>query len=100
MRQMAQSALRALNLDYAITLISVGGSRNCEIVMWDKPRDSYFTIRVKWNVGLSRERMTERVTQQLTSRLTALRSGGGGGFGEREPRCHDARPPMSDATSP
>ena len=45
MRDVAQSALRALNLDYAITTISVGASRNYEIVMWDKPRNSYFSIR-------------------------------------------------------
>ena len=97
MRDMARSALRDLNLDYAITLISVGQSCNCEIVMWDKPRDSYFTIRVKWDVGLSGERMTERVTQQLTSRLAALRSGDLSRFGERKPRRHGTRPRVSDA---
>ncbi len=85
MRDMARSALRALNLDYAITLISGGKSRDCEIVMWDKSRDSYFTIRVKRDAGFSREHMTEQVTQQLTSRLVALRSGDGSRFGERRP---------------
>ncbi len=85
MRDMARSALRDLNLDYAITLISGGKNCDCEIIMWDKPRDSYFTIRVKWDAGLSRERMTERVTQQLTSRLAALRSGDGSRFDERRP---------------
>ncbi len=97
MRDMARSALRGLNLDYAITLVSVGESRHCEIVMWDKPRDSYFTIQVKWDVGLSRERMTEQVTHQLTSRLAALRSGDGSRFGERRPRRYGTRPRVSDA---
>ena len=85
MRDMARSALRDLNLDYAITLISSGKSRNYEIVMWDKPRDSYFTIRVKWDAGLSRQRMTELVTQQLTSRLATLGSADGSRFDERRP---------------
>ena len=85
MRDLARSVLRDLHLDYAITLISSGRSRNYEIVMWDKPRDSYFTIRVMWDAGLSRQGMTERVTQQLTSRLAALRSGDGSRFDERRP---------------
>ena len=33
MREIVHSALRALNLDYAITLISGGASRNYEVVM-------------------------------------------------------------------
>lgn len=85
MRDLARSALRDLDLDYAVTLISAGKSRNYEIVMWDRPRDSYFTIRVKWDAGLSRQRMTERVAQQLTSRLAALRSGDSSRFHERRP---------------
>ncbi len=82
MRDMARSALCDLHLDYAITLISSGKSRNYEIVLWDKPRDSYFTIRVTWDAGLARQQMTERVTQQLTSRLA---TGDGSRFDERRP---------------
>ncbi len=85
LRYMARSALRDLDLDYVVTLISGGRSRNYEIVMWDKPRDSYFTIHVKWDARLSRERMTQRVTQQLTSRLAALRAGDASRFDERRP---------------
>ena len=44
MRDIARSALRELDLDYAITLVSSGASRTYEIVMWDKPRNSYFSI--------------------------------------------------------
>lgn len=97
MRDMARSALRDLNLDYAITLVSIGESCDCEIVMWDKPRDSYFTIRVKSDAGLSRERLTERITQQLTSRLAALRSGDPSRFGERRPHRNGTGPRVSDA---
>ena len=85
MRDMARSALRDLDLDYVVTLVSGGKSCNYEIVMWDKPRDSYFTIRVTWDAGLSRQRMTQRVTQQLTARLAALRSGDASRFDERRP---------------
>lgn len=85
MRALARSALRNLDLDYVVTLVSGGRGRSYEIVMWDKPRDSYFTIRVTWDAGLSRANMTRRVTQQLTARLAALRSGDGSRFGERRP---------------
>ena len=85
MRDMARSVRRDLHLDYAITRISTGKSRNYEIVMWDKPRDSDFTIRAKWDAGLSRQRMTERLTQQLRSRLVALRVRDASRFGERRP---------------
>ena len=50
--------------------------------MWDKPRNSYFSIRVHWQPGLSREQMTEHVVQQLTGRLAAWRSGDVSNFGE------------------
>ena len=76
MREVTRSALSKLNLDYAITSISGGASRNYEIVMRDKPRNSYFSIRVRWETGLSREDMTERVVQQLTRRLAAWASAG------------------------
>jgi hypothetical protein len=78
-----------LNVDYAITLISGGKSRNYEIVMWDRPGDSDFTIRVTWDAGLSRQRMTERVTQRLASRLAALRSSDRSRFDERRPLPSD-----------
>ena len=40
MREIARAALRELDLDYVITLVSGGASRNYEIVLWNKPRDS------------------------------------------------------------
>ena len=57
--------------------------------MWDKPRNSHFSLRVHWETGLSRERMTERVVQQLTERLAAWRAvralTGGGSFRHAPP---------------
>ncbi len=96
MREVARSALSKLNLDYAITSISGGGSRNYEIVMRDKPRNSYFSIRVRWETGLSREDMTERVVQQLTERLAVWRAGRVRSFGERRPRPY-GQSAVSDA---
>ncbi len=96
MKEVAHSALRKLELDYAINSISVGASHNYEIVMWDKPRNSHFSLRVHWETGLSRERMTERVVQQLTERLAAWRAGRVRSFGERRPRPH-GQSAVSDA---
>ncbi len=97
MRDIARSALRELKLDYAITLVSSGASQNHEIVMWDKPRNSYFSIRVHWEPGLSREQMTECVVQQLAGRLAAWRAGRCQHFGERRPRRYGNRQRVSGA---
>ena len=90
MREIVHSALRALNLDYAITLISGGASRNYEVVMWDQPRNSFFSIRVCWETGLSRKEMTRRVVQQLTERSAAWRIADARGLAER--RCRRSAP--------
>ncbi len=97
MRDIARSALRELDLDYAITLVSSGASRTYEIAMWDKPRNSYFSIRVHWEPGLSREQMTERVVQQLAGRLAAWRSGRCQHFGVRRPRGYGTSQRVSGA---
>ncbi len=99
MRAIARSALRELDLDYVITLVSSGASRNYEVVMWDQPRNSYFSIRVHWEPGLSREQMTGRVVQQLTERLATWRSRGVSRFGERRPRRYGTSQRVSGAAS-
>ena len=71
MRKVAQSALRELNLDYAIKTISVGESHHYKIVMWDRTRNSSFSMWTHWEAGLSRQHMIERVVQQLARRLVA-----------------------------
>ncbi len=83
MRAVVHSALRELSLDYAISSVSVGASYHYEIVLWDRPRNSYFSIRVHWETGLSRGRMTERVVQQLTGREAAWRAAHVRNFGQR-----------------
>ena len=101
MREIVHSALRALNLDYAITLISGGASKNYEIVMWDQPRNSFFSIRVRWETGLSREQMTQRVVQQLADRSAAWRIADVRGLTGRRRRRHGARQWVSNgAPSP
>ena len=90
MREVARSALRTLNLDYAITKISGGPNKNYEIVMWDQPRNSYFSIRVCWEAGLSREQLTQRVVQQFAERPAAWRIADVRGFSSRRRRRHGA----------
>ncbi len=99
MREVAHSALRILNLDYDITLISGGASNDYEIVMWDKPRNSHFSIRVRWEPGLSREDMTDRVVQQLAERSAAWRLADVRGFAERRRRRSGARRWVSSGAS-
>ena len=98
MREIARAALLELHLDYAITLVSGGASRNYEIVMWDKLRDSYFTIRLNWNDRLSRANVADKIKKQLSARLAAFRSGGTiRGLDERRPRRYPSRPEVSGA---
>ena len=75
MREMALAALRDLDLDYSITLISGGASRNYEIVMWDKPRNSYFSVRLNWRPEATASIVTADIKTQLRQRLAALESG-------------------------
>lgn len=88
MREAAQSALRQLDLDYAITSISGGAGQDCEIVMWDKPKNSYFSIRVPWESGRSHEQTIASLVQQLMERLADWRTVRPRRFGERKPRRH------------
>ena len=46
MRKLAESVVQELNLDYTVTMVSGGERGNCEIVMWDRPRNSYFSVRL------------------------------------------------------
>ena len=56
--------------------------------MWDKPKNSYFSIRVPWESGRSREHTTDCLVQQLTERLADWRTVPLRRFGERRPRRH------------
>ena len=88
MREVVQSALRQLDLDYAITSISGGTSQDYEIVMWDKPGNSYFSIRVPWKTSLSREYTADCIVQQLTDRLAEWRTVRVRGQGKRRPHWY------------
>ena len=72
-RNVAHWALHELDLDYAISSIVVGPSHHFEIVLWDRARNSHFSIRGRWDTGLSREHMTNRMVQQLRDRVSAWR---------------------------
>ncbi len=72
-RNVAHWALHELDLDYAICSISVGLRHRFEIVLWDRPRNSYSSIRERWDIGVSREQMINRIVQQLRDRVAAWR---------------------------
>ena len=46
MRQIASAAIQELQLDYTVTLVSGGASKNVVIVIRDKTRDSYLRARM------------------------------------------------------
>ena len=55
MRKIASEAIQELQLDYAVTLVSGGASKNVEIVIWDKTRDSYFSLKLACEPGTPAE---------------------------------------------
>ena len=85
MRQIALDVVKTLKLNYELTLISNGESRKCEIVVWDKPRNCYFSIHLRWTEGESAETLATEIEGQLRQRLTTLNSGANSDFGERSP---------------
>lgn len=84
MREIAAAALRELDLDYSVTYVSGGASRNYEIVMWDKPHNSYFSIRLTREPDTSAEVLVGRIKHQLRERLDSFHTRRGR-FGERTP---------------
>ena len=84
MREIAAAALRELDLDYVVTFVSGGASRKYEIVMWDKPHNTYFSIRFNWEPDTSRDAVVSRIKTQLRERLECFERGRRQ-FGERTP---------------
>ena len=78
-----------LKLHYTITLISIGRSGTCEIVMWDRPRDSYFSIRLHRAAGTSDEIVAQEIEDQLRQRLAALHAGADSALDARRPSHTD-----------
>ena len=71
MRDIAQRVLKELGLDYLITMVSGGGSGICEVVMWDRPRNSYFSVRVRQTPEKSGDRLAEEIREQLRQRISS-----------------------------
>ena len=84
MREIAEAVIQALHLDYMVTFVSGGASRNYEIVMWDRPHNTYFSIRLTWEPDTPRDTLAGRIEAQLRERLACYESGGRE-FGERAP---------------
>lgn len=72
MKQVALDVLTSLGLNYVVTLISLGESDRCEIVMWDRSRDSYFSIRVRSPATMSENYVAKEIEGLFRQRLTAL----------------------------
>ena len=68
MREIAAAAVQELDLDYTVTFVSGGASRNYEIVMWDRPHNTYFSIRLNWEPDASRDVVAGRIKTQLRRR--------------------------------
>jgi len=71
MRDIADTILTELGLDYRITLVSGGESGNYEIVMWARARNSYFSVRVARTSEASRDVIADSIRAQLRQRIAA-----------------------------
>ena len=71
MKQLAQSVFNDLNLDYAVTLVSSGESGSCEIVMWDRPHDSYFSLKLRLPPDAPVETLEADIREQLEERVAS-----------------------------
>ena len=95
MRELTAAVVRELDLDDGVTLVSGGASRNYEIVMWDRPHNTYFSIRLNWDPHTPDDALADGIKRQLLERLNGVRRGRRQ-FAERSPlsRCpqpHDAQ---------
>ena len=71
MRNVAHHVVRELGLDYAITLVLGGESGNYEIVMYDRPHGSYFTVKLKWDRGVAQDDLAGVIRAHLRERLAS-----------------------------
>ncbi len=71
MRDIVDTILTELGLDYRITLVSGGEGGNYEIVMWDRPRNSYFSVRVRRTNEAPRDVIADSIRGQLRERIAA-----------------------------
>ena len=85
MKQVALDVVKKLKLNYAVTLISRGETGRCEIVMWDRSRDSYFSVRLRWCAETSVENLAREIETQLRQRLAVLSGRVPGDLADRRP---------------
>ena len=71
MREIAGRVVRELGLDYTVTLVSGGESGKYEIVMCDRPRESYFTLKLTWDRNDSLENLADVIRARLHERLSS-----------------------------
>ena len=71
MREVAHHVLRELGLDYTVTLVSGGESGNYEIIMCDKPRGSWFTLKLKWTGDVAADDLAGIIRTRLHERLAS-----------------------------
>ena len=90
MMQVALNVLKNLKLNYTITMISCDENAKYELVMLDRPRNSYFSIHLCGDAATSAEHCAQEIEGQLRQRLTALASGADSGFSERMPSHPDS----------
>lgn len=90
MRQLALDVVEKLRLNYTITLVSGGENAKYELVLLDRPRNSYFSIHLCGDAATSAEHCAQEIEDQLKQRLAALDSGADSGFGERTPSHPDS----------
>ena len=90
MKQIALDVLKHLKLNYTITMISCGENTNYELVMLDRPRNSYFSLRLSGDSATSADHCAREIEGQLRQRLTARDSGTDSGCSERTPSHPDS----------
>ena len=70
-KELAQRVLDELDLDYAVILVSGGEHGTYEIVMWDRPRDSYFSLRLTAPADDPAVTLSAEIRAQLERRLAS-----------------------------
>ena len=71
MTEVAGRVARELRLDYTVTLVSGGENGNYEIVMCDRLRGSYFTLKLTWEQDDPVENLADIIRTRLRERLSS-----------------------------
>ena len=71
MREVVRRVVRELGLDYTVTLVPGGEHGNYEIVMSDRPRGSYFTLKLTWGQDGPVDNLADVIRTRLHERLSS-----------------------------